>query len=153
RPYSGGDLLLKARLADIDPAQNPMGTRWFLMGNLYDPGDQNVNNNSRWIEVRATITGSTVNWTTLNNPDAPSSGTLDFRRIPGLREFEGILPVAPTVANVSPGATTPVVGAVSSLRVTFAGPIDPTTFTAEDFTAFTGPNGAVAVTAVNVVAG
>ncbi|MBA4062952.1 MAG: hypothetical protein C0501_04450 [Isosphaera sp.] len=148
RGYTGGDLLLRARIADVDPALNPPGTRWFLMGTLFTPGDEDVTNNSRWVEVRATVTGSTVNWATLNNPDAPATGTLNFRTIPGLRENEGIVAVAPTVTAASPGGATPATGQVDRVRVTFASAIDPATFTAADVTAFTGPGGPVTVLSV-----
>jgi hypothetical protein len=146
RGYTGGDLLLRARIADINPALNPPGTRWFMMGVLFDPGDENVSNNSRWFEVRANITGpSSVTWTTLNNPDAPAAGTANFRLIPGLQEFEGIATVVPVVTAVGPANNGSAVGAVDRIRVTFASPINPATFTAADVTSLTGPGGGVGV--------
>jgi len=55
----------------------------------------------------------------------------------------------PQVTAAVPNGTT----SVSGVRVTFSEAIDPATFTSADITHFTGPQGAVAVTGVQAVAG
>jgi hypothetical protein len=72
--------LLQVNVADLDPAQNPAGTRWFLMGNLFVAGDQDTSNNSRWVEVTPAFNGTTF---TFSYPSG-SAGQFDFHTIPGL---------------------------------------------------------------------
>ena len=76
------DHLLQVPVADLDPAQNPPGTRWFIMANVFVEGDQNVANNSRWLEIVPVRNPTTGNFT-FNYPSGPT-GQLDFRTIPGL---------------------------------------------------------------------
>jgi hypothetical protein len=44
------DHRLVVNIADLDPATNPAGTRWYLAGNSFVFRDQDITNNSRWIE-------------------------------------------------------------------------------------------------------
>ena len=80
-------LLLQVQVADVDPAQNPEGTRWFLAGNIFVPGDEDVTHTSRWVEVVPVFDGSHF---TFQYPNG-SGGQYDVRTIPGL-------PTQPTVA-------------------------------------------------------
>jgi hypothetical protein len=59
----------------------------------------------------------------------------------------------PKITSNTPNLTSPVLGQVSSVRVTFNQSIDPTTFTPDKITSFTGPNGPIAVTGVFTVGG
>jgi hypothetical protein len=77
--------MLQVQIADIDPSQNPDGTRWYLMGCLWLTGDQNVDNNSRWVEVSPHLSGSNF---TFSYPQG-SGGQLNFRTIPGLGNAPG----------------------------------------------------------------
>jgi hypothetical protein len=72
--------LLQAAVSDLDPAQNPPGTRWFLAGNIFVVGDQDVSNNSRWVEISPHFNGSQFTFTYPNG----TAGQFDFRTIPGL---------------------------------------------------------------------
>jgi hypothetical protein len=72
--------LLQVNVTDLDPATNPVGTRWFLMGNLYVAGDQDVTNNSRWVEITPHFNGTTFTFTY----PAGTTGTPNFHTIPGL---------------------------------------------------------------------
>jgi hypothetical protein len=72
--------MLQVRIADLDPAQNPAGTRWYLMGCLWLAGDENVDNNSRWVEVTPHLNGSNFTFTYPNG----AGGQLNFRTMPGL---------------------------------------------------------------------
>jgi hypothetical protein len=77
--------MLQVQIADIDPSQNPDGTRWYLMGCLWLTGDQNVDNNSRWVEVTPNLSGTNF---TFSYPQG-SGGQLNFRTIPGLGNAPG----------------------------------------------------------------
>jgi hypothetical protein len=77
--------LLQVNVADLDPAQNPAGTRWFLMGNLFVDGEQDVSQASRWLEIVPHFNGTTFSFTYPNG----SGGQLDFRTIPGLSQPNG----------------------------------------------------------------
>jgi hypothetical protein len=104
--------LLQVAVEDLDPAYQPADTRWFLMGNLWVAGDQNVANNSRWLEVRPQRSGSTF---TFSYPSG-QLGQFDFRTIPGLYQ-----PAGPFVVEQTPRGV--VNGSVSSLRVRFNEPL------------------------------
>jgi hypothetical protein len=137
------EYLLQVPVADLDPAQNPPGTRWFLMGNLWVAGDQDVSNNSRWVEVAPQFDGTRFTFLYPNG----SGGQLDFRTIPGLVQQVG----APQITGQTPTGNT--FGLVDTVRVTFNRSIDVSTFTADKIPSFTGPGGAITVTGVSVVAG
>jgi hypothetical protein len=72
--------LLQVNVADLDPAQNPDGTRWFLAGNLFVDGEQDVAQASRWLEISPHFNGTTFTFTYPGG----STGQLNFRNIPGL---------------------------------------------------------------------
>src|SRR5262249_14122246 len=76
------DLLLQLNVADLDPAQNPAGTHWFLMGNLFVGGEEDVTQASRWVEITPVRNPTTGNFT-FTYPNG-SGGQLNFRTIPGL---------------------------------------------------------------------
>jgi hypothetical protein len=118
--------LLQVRVADLDPAQNPAGTRWYLMGNLFVAGDQDVTNNSRWVEVVPSFDGSHFSFM------YPSGvgGRLNFRTIPGLVE-----PAGPYVNLQTPSGDN--FGSVSKIQVRFDHPVNPATFTPASITSFT----------------
>jgi hypothetical protein len=84
--------LLQVNVSDLNPATNPVGTRWFLMGNLFVAGDQDVTNNSRWVEITPHFNGTMFTFTY----PAGSTGTANFRTIPGLT---GVLNVPMTPAD------------------------------------------------------
>jgi hypothetical protein len=77
--------MLQVQIADLDPSQNPAGTHWYLMGCLWVAGDQNVDNNTRWVEVTPHLSGSSFTFT---YPQG-SGGHLNFRTIPGLGAAPG----------------------------------------------------------------
>jgi hypothetical protein len=136
-PTSSIDRLLQVAVADLDPAQNPAGTHWYLMGNLFIAGDQDVTNNSRWEEVVPHFSGSRFTFT-------ESGGGLNFRNIPGLVD-PGL-----TVTGYSP---TSAGAPVSQIQISFDRAVDPTTFTPDSITSFTGPGGDIPVLAVTPVDG
>jgi hypothetical protein len=119
------DVAPHVAVADLDPAQNPAGTRWFAMANLYVEGEQDVTHASRWIEFTPHFSGTTFTFTYAD------SGHLDFRTIPNLAQ-----PAAgPYVTAQSPqGNTNPP---VSDLLVTFDRPVQPTTFNLTSINSFT----------------
>lgn len=122
--------LLQVAVADLDPAQNPVGTRWFLAGNLWVAGDRNTSDNSRWVEIRPIYSGSNF---TFDYPNG-SGGTLNFRTIPGL--------VDPSFAVSSINPSGPTAGPVSTVQVTFTHPVNTLTFDTSDIS-ITGPNGPI----------
>src|SRR5262249_12236869 len=75
---------LQVPIADLDPAQNPDETRWFMMANIYVEADQDVTNNSRWTEIRPVYNPTAMTFT-FTYPSG-SAGQLNFRTIPGLVE-------------------------------------------------------------------
>jgi hypothetical protein len=132
-------------IADIDSsntAVNPPGTRWFSACNVYVENDQDVTNNSRWVEFVPHRNGSSFTFSYIG----PTTGTPNFRTIPGLVEAAG-----PSVIRSSPAgdANAPL----STATVTFDREIDPTTFTPASITSFTGPNGPLSVHSVDAVPG
>jgi hypothetical protein len=131
--------LLQANVADLDPAQNPAGTRWFLMGNEFVGGEQDVAQASRWTEIVPHFSGTAFTFSYLG------TGTLNFRTIPGLVDPNG-----PVVLGSSPTGT--VTSPVDHVHFVFDRPMDPTTFDPSELTV-SGPNGAVNVTGVVDVAG
>jgi methionine-rich copper-binding protein CopC len=135
------DLLLQANVADLDPAQNPAGTRWFLMGNLFVGGEQDVSQASRWVEVAPQFDGTTFSF----SYPSGSNGQLNFRTIPGLAD-PGL-----TVTAYAP--TTSVGAPVSRVQIAFDRAVDPTTFTPASITSFIGPNGPIDVTDVTLAGG
>ncbi len=70
---------------------------------------------------------------------------------PGDRHTAAFAIQAPQVVAQTPTGT--LATTVSSLRVTFNGPIDLATFTTEDVVSFTGPDGPITVNSLNTVAG
>jgi hypothetical protein len=120
------DHRLRVPVADLDPSQNPAGTRWFLMGNIYVEGDQDVTNNSRWVEITPHLSGTTFSFTYPNG----AGGQLNFRTIPGL-----VAPAGPAVLRADPSGLT--AAPVDHVRITFDSPIDPTTFDLTQVTSFT----------------
>ncbi len=139
RTYSSRlEYMLQVNEADLDPAQNPPGTRWYLMGNLWVAGDQDVSNNSRWVEFVPHLNGTSFSFTYPNG----SGGQYDFHTIPNLVE-------GPAVLGQTPGNTS---GTVSTIRVRFNLPIDESTFTADQVT-LQGPGGPIAVKAITPVDG
>jgi hypothetical protein len=81
RQYSSPiENLLTVPATDLDPAQNPAGTRWFIAGNIFAVGDEDISNNSRWLEIAPHRNGSTFTFTYPNG----SQGQLDIRTMPGL---------------------------------------------------------------------
>jgi hypothetical protein len=93
------EYLLQVKVGALDPAQNPAGTRWFLMGNLWVAGDQDVTNNSRWVEVVPAFNGTTFTFTYPNG----STGQYDFRTIPGLPGGDGSGTPGPGAAGGAAG--------------------------------------------------
>jgi hypothetical protein len=77
--------MLQVQIADLDPSQNPDGTRWYLMGCLWLVGDQNLDNNTRWVEVTPHLSGTSFTFT---YPQG-AGGQFDFRTIPGLGAAPG----------------------------------------------------------------
>jgi hypothetical protein len=132
--------LLQVEVSDLDPSQNPEGTRWYLAGNLWLPGDEDVTNNSRWVEIVPQFDGSRFMFTYPNG----STGEANIRTMPGLG-------AGPAVISQDPVSTAE--GPISSLRVTFNRAINPATFTPSQVASFTGPAGPIAVTDVSPVAG
>jgi hypothetical protein len=127
--------LLQASVSDLDPAQNPDGTRWYLMGNLWVAGDQDVSNNSRWVEVTPAFNGATFTFTYPNG----SGGQADFRTIPGL-----VPPTGP--AAVGSDASGFTAAPADRVRVTFDSPLNASTFALPPVAGFTrtdrpGPTG------------
>jgi hypothetical protein len=140
RTYSSRlEYMLQVNEADLDPAQNPPGTRWYLMGILWVAGDQDVSNNSRWVEVTPSLSGQKFSFTYPHN----STGQFDFHTIPDLAQGPTVLGQTP------PGNTT---GTLSTVRVRFNVPIDEATFTT-DQVSLQGPLGPVTVQAVTPVDG
>lgn len=70
--------LLAVNAADIDPAQNPTGTRWFYAANLFVVGQEDVGDVSRWIEYRPVLNGSNFTFQQIGG------GGQDIRTMPGL---------------------------------------------------------------------
>jgi hypothetical protein len=132
--------LLQVPVADLDPTQNPPGTRWFLAGNLWVPGDQDTGNNSRWVEITPSYNGTGF---TFSYPHG-SGGQFNLRTLPGLG-------AGPAVSSQTPIGLSD--GPVGSVRLTFNRPINPDTFTPDQVASFTGPNGPLAVTDITPVAG
>jgi methionine-rich copper-binding protein CopC len=123
------DLLLQVNVADLDPAQNPAGTRWFLMGNLFVGGEQDVTQASRWVEIVPHFNGTTFTFTYPSG----SGGQLDFRTIPGLSNATG-----PQVVHTNLTGT--FAAPVDHDHLIFNIPIAPASFTLDQY-AFTDPNG------------
>ena len=133
--------LLQVNVADLDPARNPAGTRWYLAGNIFVPGDEDVSHTSRWVEIVPTFDGSTFHFAYPNG----SGGQYDVRTIPGLAGFP------PVIVGQTPAGST--FGPVRHLQVTFSHPIDVSTFTPDKITSFTGPGGDVPILGVTPVDG
>ena len=136
--HSPLDHRLRVPIADLDPAQNPAGTRWFYMAMIFVEGDQNIDNNSRWVEIRPTVSGTSVSLSNIGPQQ------LNFRTIPGLS-------AGPRVVSQAPTGT--VAGPLSSIRVTFDRAIDASTFTTADIVSLTGPAGPITPTTVTPVSG
>ena len=132
--------LLKVNVSDLDPAQNPAGTRWFLAGNLWVTGDDDVSDNSRWVEITPVWNPATQRFSFMYPQGA--GGQFDFRTIPNLS-------TAPYLVRATPAGEV-LTAAVDTVSVTFDRPIDPSTFTPSQVQ-FTGPDGPIAVDAVTPV--
>jgi hypothetical protein len=139
--FSPIDHLLQVNVADLDPTQNPPGTVWYLAGNIFTPGDEDVSHTSRWVKIQPSFNGSTFTFT---YPDG-SGGHYDVRTIPGLAGLP------PQVVGQTPSGS--VYGPVAVVEVTFSNPINVTSFTPDKITSFTGPNGDITINAVTPVAG
>jgi hypothetical protein len=120
--------LLQVNVADLDPAQNPVGTRWFVMGNLFVDGEQDVTQASRWVEIVPAFNGTTFSF----SYPSGSGGHLDFRTIPGL--------VAAGFVVTSSSPTGNLIGPVDHVHVAFNQSVDVTTFTPAQVN-FVDPNG------------
>ena len=112
------DLLLQVSVADLDPAQNPDGTKWYLMGNLFVGGEEDVSQASRWVEIVPSFDGTTFTFSYPNGAE----GQLDFRTIPGLIGGPGF-----GVTRYSPTANW--TGPVSVAHVVFNRSVNVSTFT------------------------
>jgi hypothetical protein len=124
---SAYDVAPHVAVADLDPAQNPVGTRWFAMANVYVEGEADVTHASRWVEFVPHFNGTTFTFTYPNGP----TGQLNFRTIPNLA-----LPAAgPVVTGSTPTGT--VFGTVNHITVTFDRPIDASTFDTTSINRFT----------------
>jgi hypothetical protein len=123
--------LLQVNVADLDPAQNPAGTRWFLMGNLFVDGEQDVSQASRWVEISPSFNGTTFSFTYPGG----SGGHLDFRTIPGLVDPNG---TGPQVVSTTLSGT--FNAQVDHDHLVFSTAIDPNSFTLDQF-ALTDPHG------------
>jgi Bacterial Ig-like domain len=131
--------LLQVNVADLDPAQNPVGTRWFLMGNLFVDGEQDVTQASRWVEVVPAFNGTTFSF----SYPGGSGGHLDFRTIPGL--------VAAGFVVTSSSPTGNLIVPVDHVHVVFNQSVDVTTFTPDQVN-FVDPSGApITITSVTEV--
>jgi hypothetical protein len=136
--------LLRVNVSDLDPAQNPPGTHWYLMGIEFVDGEQDVSQASRWLEVTPAFNGTAFSFTYPHG----STGQLDFRTIPGLQR-----PGGPVVVQVTPNGNSHLPGEqINNVTVTFDRQMDPTTFT-PDQASISGPNGAVPVTSISPVDG
>jgi hypothetical protein len=122
------DLLLQVSVADLDPAQNPAGTTWYLMGNAFVGGEQDVTQASRWVEIVPHLSGTTFSFTYPSG----NGGHLDFRTIPGL------VAAGFVVTSSSPSGN--VIGPVDHVHVAFNQSVDVTTFTPAQVN-FVDPNG------------
>jgi methionine-rich copper-binding protein CopC len=131
------DLLLQVNIADLDPAQNPAGTRWFLMGTLFVGGEQDVSQASRWVEFVPSFNGTTFSFTYPNG----SNGQLNFRTIPGL--------VDPGLSVGSVTADRTSSQPLSTFEVAFDRAIKPFDFTSDQIS-LVGPNGPVTITNANI---
>lgn len=79
--------LLQVKVADLNPATNPPGTRWFAAANLWVVGDQDVTNNGRWVEVIPSFSGTTFSFTYPGG----TAGQWNIRSIPGLPDYMRII--------------------------------------------------------------
>jgi hypothetical protein len=132
--------LLKVNVSDLDPAQNPADTRWFLAGNLWVTGDDDVSDNSRWVEITPAWNPATQRFSFMY-PDG-AGGQFDLRTLPNLS-------TAPYLVRATPAGEL-LTAAVDTVSVTFDRPIDPGTFTPSQVQ-FTGPDGPIAVDAITPV--
>jgi hypothetical protein len=137
--------LLQVNVSDLDPAQNPAGTHWYLMGNEFIDGEEDVSQASRWVEITPVRNATTGNFTFLY-PQG-SAGQLDFRTIPGLVE------PGPAVTRSTPIGNDHLPGEqISSATVTFTESIDTSTFTTARVN-LSGPNGPIPITGIDSVSG
>jgi hypothetical protein len=81
------DHLLQVNVADLDPAQNPPGTVWYLAGNIFTPGDEDVTHTSRWVQIEPVFDGSRFTFLYPNG----STGQYNVRTIPGLNFNNNLL--------------------------------------------------------------
>jgi Bacterial Ig-like domain len=134
------DLLLQVSGADLDPAQNPAGTKWYLMGNLFVGGEQDVTQASRWVEIVPHFNGTTFTFTYPSG----AGGQLDFRTIPGLGVSSGFVVTASSPAGSLPGP-------VDHVHVVFSMSVDASTFTPAQVN-FVDPSGApITITSITDV--
>jgi hypothetical protein len=131
------DLLLQVRIADLDPDRNPAGTQWYLMGNLFVGGQDNVAKASSWVEIVPTFSGGTFFFSYPHGTD----GTLDFRTIPGLIPDTGFV-----VTSFSPAGS--LMGPVSHVHVVFNQSVDVTTFTPAQVNLFDSHGSPVTITSI-----
>jgi hypothetical protein len=131
------DQLLQVKNADLDPARNPTGTRWYLMGNLFVGGQDNVARASRWVEIVPTISGGTFFFTYPGG----TGGTLDFHTMPGLIPNTGFV-----VTSFSPAGS--LMGPVNHVHVVFNQSVDVTTFTPAQINLFDSQGNPVTITSI-----
>ena len=131
------DLLLQVSVADLDPAQNPGGTKWYLMGNLFVGGEEDISQASRWVEIVPHFNGTTFSF---SYPDG-AGGQLDFRTIPGLVADSGFL-----VISSSPSGN--LIGPVGVVHVVFNRSVDVTTFTPAQVNAYDSSGNLITVTGI-----
>jgi hypothetical protein len=117
-------------------------------------------NNTRF-NINFQTTGTTGLYNLTVGPDIldtfgnamDQNGNLITGEVPG-DEYTATFTLLGAKINVStPTLSPPVLGQVSSVRVTFNESMDPTTFTPDKVASFTGPNGAIAVAGVFAVGG
>jgi hypothetical protein len=125
------DLLLQVSVADLDPAQNPDGTKWYLMGNLFVGGEEDASQASRWVEIVPHLNGTTFSFSYPNG----AGGQLNFRTIPALVD-----PNATGPQVVHTDLTGTFTAQVDHDHLVFNTAIDPASFTFDQY-AITAPNG------------
>jgi hypothetical protein len=107
--------LLQVDVADLDPAQNPDGTHWYLGGNIFVPGNEEVTHTSRWVEIIPSFDGNRF---TFSYPNG-AQGQYDIRTLPGLPP---LLTVGPKTAAVGGSAPASLL-ALSSIQQWNVGPL------------------------------
>jgi hypothetical protein len=131
------DQLLQVSIGDLDPDRNPAGTRWFLMGNLFVAGQDDVTQASRWVEIVPTLSSGTFFFTYPSG----TGGHPDFHTIPGLIPNTGFVAI-----SFSP--TGSLMGPVNHVHVVFNQSVDVTTFTPAQVSLFDSHGNPVTITSI-----